>query len=377
MKKWLFFALVLTSVFIEAQEKFLIENVKLFDGTLIQERASVLIENGKITQVASSIKIHDSVITIDGSDKFLMPALSNAHVHAWSAQALNEAAKAGVINVMDMHGLEPFQKSMRQLKDSTNYANYYVAGYAATAPDGHGTQFGFPVPTISNEQDAIDFVKNRVNAQVDYIKIIVEPWKPTLSPPITSLLIKNAHKLNKLAVAHVSQLKDAITLIEQNVDGLVHIWWDKTITKNELQPLLKNNKLFVIPTLLTTFKALDYFEEANSDVLTEDDIKRQVEILHQLNVPILAGTDPPNLSINYGTDIYEELKLLNECGLTTIEVLKTATSNVANAFGLQNKGYIKPGFDADMLLLNEDPLENIGNISTISMIWKNGKLLKL
>lgn len=377
MKKWLFFGLVLTSVFIEAQEKFLIENVKLFDGALILEKAGVLVENGKITQVASSIKIHDSVITIDGSNKFLMPALSNAHVHAWSLQALNEAAKAGVINVMDMHGLEPFQKSMRQLKDSTNYANYYVAGYAATAPDGHGTQFGFPVPTISNEQDAINFLKNRVNAQVDYIKIIVEPWKPTLSPQLTSLLIKNAHKLNKLTVAHVSQLKDAITLIEQNVDGLVHIWWDETITKNALQQLLNKKRLFVIPTLLTTFKALDYFKETNNQVLTEDDIKRQVEILHQLNVPILAGTDPPNLSINYGTDIYQELKLLSECGLTTTEVLKTATSNVAEAFGLQNKGYIKLGFDADMILLYKDPSDNIGNISAVSLIWKNGKLLKL
>jgi imidazolonepropionase-like amidohydrolase len=369
--------MVLTSVFAKAQDNLLIKNVKLFDGELVIEKTNVLVQEGKITQIAATIKAHDSVVTIDGSNKFLIPALSNAHVHAWSPQALNEAAKAGVINVMDMHGLEPFQKSMRQLKDSTNYANYYVAGYAATAPDGHGTQFGFPVPTISNELEAIDFVKNRVAAQVDYIKVIVEPWKPTLSSQLTALIINNAHQYNKLVVAHVSQMTDAVTLIEQNVDGLVHIWWDKTITKDELQPILKEKNIFVIPTLLTTFKALDYFKESNSEVLSADDIKKQVRLLHQLNVPILAGTDPPNLSINYGTDIYEELKLLNECGLTTIEVLKTATSNVANAFGLQNKGYIKPGFDADMILLNEDPSENIDNISAISMIWKNGKLLKL
>ncbi len=130
------------------QNSFIIENVIVFDGEVIFESTSVKVENGVIVEIADVIKAFGETVIIDGKEKTLMPALSNAHVHAWLPESLSEAAKAGVLNVMDMHGMEPYQGMMRQLKDSTNFARFYVAGYAATAPGGHGTQYGFPVPTL-------------------------------------------------------------------------------------------------------------------------------------------------------------------------------------------------------------------------------------
>ncbi|EDP71853.1 amidohydrolase [Flavobacteriales bacterium ALC-1] len=360
-----------------AQDSFIIENVKVFDGEKVIKSTSVKVENGVITEISESIKASDIDIVIDGKGKTLMPALSNAHVHAWAAPSLNEAAKAGVLNVMDMHGVEMYQTTMRQLKDSTNYANYYVAGYAATAPEGHGTQFGFPTPTLTKPEEAKQFIEDRVKANVDHIKIIVEPWKATLDSETVAELIKEAHKADKIAVVHVSKLKDAVDVISNDADGLVHIWWDKELETSQLKELSENKTFFVIPTLLTTIKAFESMGAGANNLLTKMQLLSEVKKMYEVGIPILAGTDPPNLGINYGTDLYKELILLSESGIPNIEVLKAGTINIVTAFGLENTGLIKVNYSADMLLIDGDPTEDIKAISNINTIWKRGKKVKL
>jgi len=291
-------------------------------------------------------------------------------------QALKDAANAGVLNVMDMHGLEPFQTGMRTLKDSTNYARYYVASYAATVPEVHGTQFGFPVPTLEKPEDAKKFVNDRDKAKVDYIKIIVESYKATLSTETIAEIIKEAHQVNLKAVVHISNLNDAIKVIENNADTLMHIWWDKPISEEKLGVLVKNKDFFIIPTLLTTLKTFESMGEKASDYLTKAELLNEIKKLHQAGIPILAGTDPPNLDIDYGNDLIKELFLLKEAGLTNIEVLKSATINPTITFNLKNTGLIKKGYLANMLLIDGDPTENIQKIKNIEMIWKAGKLLR-
>lgn len=356
-----------------AQDCFMIKDVKLFDGETLITKTSVRVENGKIVAVSEEMEFTENCEVIQANGKTLIPALPNAHVHAWMPNSLKEAAKAGVLNVFDMHGFEPYQTSMRQLKDSTNYARYYVAGYAATAPEGHGTQFGFPVPTLAAPGDAKGFIADRVKANVDYIKIIVEPWKPTLSSEINSDLIQEAHQQQKIAVVHVSQLKDAIDVVQNDADGIVHIWWDSPIEAEKLNEIASENDFFVIPTLLTTLKVFELMEEEAEEYMSKEELLAQIKQLHDAGIPLLAGTDPPNANINYGTDLYQELHLLKEAGLSNIEVLKTATSNVALQFGIEQSGFIKREFTADLLLINGDPTQNLDDLANIEKIWKAGK----
>lgn len=376
MKPYFIIIISLFCFQLKAQETFIIKNVKVFDGENTIENTSVKINGDKIEEVSSTIEVTSNIKIIDGSGKTLIPALSNAHVHAWTPQSLTQAAKAGVLNVMDMHGIENFQKSMRMLKDSTNFARYFVAGYAATAPNGHGTQFGFPVPTLEKPKDAREFVAGRVASNVDYIKIIVEPYNETLTHETVAEIIKEAHNANLKAVVHVSRLEDGIKVLENNADALVHIWWDKPINPSKLENLVNNKNFFIIPTLLTTLKAFESMGEQCQDCLTREELLAEIKKLYDAGIPILAGTDPPNLNINYGTDIYEELFLFKEAGLSNIDILKTATINVAKAFDLKKMGYLKKNYIADMLLINGDPTENIEDIKHIEMIWKAGKLIE-
>lgn len=365
-------------VAITAQKRFIIDNVRLFDGESVQEDMTVLVEDGIITLVSAVRISNTKTKRIDGKGKTLMPALTNAHVHVWSQASLQEAAKAGVLNVLDMHGVEQMQGMLRSYKDSINYASLYAAGAAATAPGGHGTQFGFPSPTLTQPDEAKQFITDRVNANADFIKIIVEPWKNTLDHETVKALIAEAHLQNKKVGVHISKVEDGYQVLNNGADGLVHIWWDAIMEESKLQNLAKKRSQFVIPTLLTSVKATAMIKQRTPEAvfLSEDQLKSEVKRLYDAGLVILAGTDPPNVQINYGTDLYKELKLLSEAGIPNIDVLKGATSAISEAYNLEHKSYLKEGYRANMLLVNGNPLKNIEDISNIETIWKLGKEVK-
>lgn len=376
MKYILLLVLISQWATVTAQDDFIISNVTLFDGTEIKNNISVFIKDGIIETIAPEIKGDYEVI--DGSGKFLMPGMTNAHVHAFSPLSLVEAANAGVLNVLDMHGMEPMQEFMVSLRDSTNYARFFRAGYAATAPDGHGTQYGFPVPTLQKPEDVKQWVADRVASSVDHIKIIVEPWKNTLDSETVAAIIEEAHNANKVVVAHVSKEEDAYVTIKSGVDGLVHIYDDKSMSEDRLKELTENHNFFIIPTILTIreIQPLYYDKTAEETTIIEKALLKEVKRFYDAGIPILAGTDPPNANINMGTDLYKELVLFAKAGIPLLNVLKSATSLPADHFELENIGYIKEGFIADLLLLEKNPLEDINSLSTISTVWKCGKKVR-
>lgn len=372
MKSILYLLLFCAVSSIAAQESFIIENVTVFDGEKVMPATSVTIQNGRIEALGKAPK--GGELRIDGTGKFLIPALTNSHVHAFSPLALQEAANAGVLNLFDMHGLEPMQELMKSQRSTPGVARLYVAGYAATAPGGHGTQYGFEVPTLEKPEDAKQWVADRVTAGVDYIKIIVEPWKATITHETAKAVIEEAHQQEKVAVVHISNAADAYQVFMNGADGLVHLWWDIAMDETQLQEIAKRKDLFVIPTVLTTaLMQKVYMGKSQEEVkASEKMMLNEVKRLHDAGITILAGTDPPNANINMGTDLYKELKYLSQAGLSPIEVLKSATSHPAEMFKLKEIGYIKPGYKADMILLSGNPIESITNIGQIEIIWKEG-----
>jgi hypothetical protein len=107
-------------------------------------------------------------------------------------------------------------------------------------------------------------------------------------------------------------------------------------------------------------------------------LEKSLEItaqMHQLEVPLLAGTDSPYVYCFPGFSLHDELALLTEAGLTPLEALQTATSNPALFFGqLDSMGTIEPGKLADLVLLDQNPLEDIRNTRRIVAVVANGRL---
>ena len=95
-------------------------------------------------------------------------------------------------------------------------------------------------------------------------------------------------------------------------------------------------------------------------------------------VAVLAGTDtaPATAPLGvfpYGATLHGELELLVRSGLRPVPALVAATSAPARAFGLVDRGFVRPGFRADLVLVDGDPTSDIRATRDIMAVWKRGR----
>lgn len=371
----------------------IITNVQLFDGETVKSNVYIAIKGEHIVAIDSVLKFQAND-TIDGNGKTIIPGLINAHVHASSSDELKETIQAGVFVVLDMHKSdERTADTLRLYQDSIQYATFYSAGFGATVPKGHPTQYYPDYPdmeVIDHNTSSNQFVLNRIANNSDYLKIFREPQahprRPEILPPTLNFLqidtlIKTAKENNLLSIAHISKVEDAVLIASLGIDGFAHIWEDDSISDQQLDSLV-DSSIFMIPTLYLLKTVLSFSPVKHSDSqvmwthLTFEEISKDLLKLYNKGIPILAGTDSSPFGFNHGTDLYKELVLLHEVGINNLDVLKTVTSNSALAFKLKNAGFLKVSDQANFILINGNPLENIKDISKIEGIWKKGVRIK-
>jgi len=104
---------------------------------------------------------------------------------------------------------------------------------------------------------------------------------------------------------------------------------------------------------------------------------QQEKTLEDAGVTIAAGTDAGNIGTIHGPALFREFQLMKEAGLTTQQILQSATSNAAQLFGGETGahiGRIEKGYFADLVVLNSDPADDIARASDIQSVIKNGVL---
>ncbi len=384
---------------------FLVRNARIFDGHKVLDQTEVWVEAGKIKAIGKSLKVPADVKVIDASGDTLLPGLIDSHTHAWGT-ALKEAEIFGVTTELDMFTdaryMQQEKKDQAEGKD-LDLADLRSAGTLATAPGGHGTEYGIQISTLSSPAEAQGWVDARIAEGSDYIKIVVDDasaygsHRPTLNNETLKAIIDAAHKRGKLAVVHIGTQRDARAAIDAGADGLAHLFADSA-PHPEFAKLAAAHHAFVVPTLsvLESVSGTVSGEPLTTDAqlypyLTTDDIaslkrafpkfstglsekyaEQTVAQLKAAHVPVLAGTDAPNPGTSHGVSIHRELELLVRAGLTPSEALSAATSAPATAFHLEDRGVIAVGKRADLLLVKGDPTKDILATRNIVSVWKLG-----
>ena len=119
----------------------------------------------------------------------------------------------------------------------------------------------------------------------------------------------------------------------------------------------------------------------STDPIAEREAFFQAELkmvgdMNRAGVPILAGTDTTaGVRVYPGFSLHEELSLLVKAGLTPMQALQSATSSAAKFLDLADSGTIVRGKRADLVLLDADPLTDIGNTRKIRAVFLNGRYL--
>jgi len=381
---------------------FAIRNVDVFDGSTLKRAQDVIVRDGLISAVGAHLAIPTGLAVTEGTGKTLLPGLIDAHVHSWGASR-SDALRFGVTTELDMfmdwHALAA-ARTARQSLARTAGSDLWSAGTLATVPGGHGTEYGMEIPTLTAASQAQSWVDDRVREGSDYIKIILEPGFaqqpiPTLSPDEVAALIAAAHHDGKMVLAHVHTLSDARLAATDGVDALAHVFYDQQADDSFVK-LARRRHLFVIATLsvwstagcgpmaqtLAHDAALQpYLTSEQTGMLgvtfgscsrALETALKNVRILHQAGVPLLAGTDSGNPGTAHGASLLGEIELLVQAGLTPVEALAAATSVPAAHFSLSDRGRIAPGKRADLVLIAGDPTREPAAIRHIAAVWKNG-----
>ena len=116
-------------------------------------------------------------------------------------------------------------------------------------------------------------------------------------------------------------------------------------------------------------------EVSENDKIFEDWSMKIVGLFNSNGVKIIAGTDTPIGFLTPGYSLHKELELLVEAGLTPLQALRSATITPAEFFNLENKmGTIEPGKYADLVILDNNPLDSIKNTQNIHMVIAKGEI---
>ena len=387
--------------------EFVIRDVRLFDGEQFHERRSVWVRDGRVQAVAAALDVPTHVAVVEGAGRTLLPGLVDAHVHTWG-DARRDALRFGVTTMLDMFSdprALPAARTERASLSPTDRADLWSAGTLATAAGGHGTQYGMAIPTLAAPADADAWVQARSDERSDFIKIVREDMHvyrdgaalPTLDAATSAAVIRAARQRGLMAVVHASAQDAARESLRDGAHGLVHVFQD-AVADDAFVALARERGAFVVPTLtvfagfsgehstlsedprVTPWLSQDQrqsliarpeYIRANPALLAN--ARESVRRLHAAGVPILAGTDAPNPNTAQGVSLHEEIAWLARSGLSPAQALAAATSVPADAFGLADRGRIAPGQRADLLLVDGDPSQRLGDTLAIVTVWKNGR----
>lgn len=388
MNKYILFGLIILTMGCSnpAQHELVIQNVGLFDGYEDLGMVNIAINSDTIAVITTNALAGDSII--DASGKYMIPGLVNAHVHASDIEHLSQGYSEGILYLLNMHtGLEEREADWKKSSiDSLGLSTLYGSGHAATVPGGHPTQFSPDMETISDSLSIEDWLENRTNNGVDYIKIIRdnhewmgEPALPTLDYETIEKLIVAAHQKEYKVVVHANTVEEMTEIAKFEPDGFVHMldYKEDYPVPESYYRAIANSGAFIIPTGGISLKEMQGAPPFIVDWLENNllDSQQRAEIIRDYNqngIMLVAGTDAQEGQMNFSDDYFLELELYKMAGLSNLEILKAATGNAAKAFPLPI-GELKVGGQASFVLLDADPLNDISNLKKVNQIWKNGK----
>ncbi|MEU6444585.1 amidohydrolase family protein [Streptomyces sp. NPDC047046] len=348
----------------DAGEKVALTDVRVFDGTSLTSPRTVVIENGRIGVTALGAR------KIDGGGATLLPGLIDAHIHLQDLSTLQRLASYGVTTALDMATFPPaLVDSLRRRPGLTDIRS---AGTPAVAPGSPQSQIpAFPADAVlSGPEQATAFVRARISEGSDYIKIIIDV--PGLSPETIKAVTVAAHVRGKRVMAHATTAASADVALAAGVDMIHHVPIDTALTASAATRYTTTGTVSV-PTL-TMMEGFGGLGIPGMDYAAAEG---SVVALRRAGARILAGTDSnatPGVPVHpaYGDSLHHELELLVRAGLTPREALRSATSLPAQSFGLLDRGAVLPGYRADLLLIDGDPLADITATRAVQRVWIGG-----
>jgi imidazolonepropionase-like amidohydrolase len=405
---------------VPAGETVVLTGARVIDGTGKPpvERATVIIRNGRVSEIGPSDKltIPAGAARVDLAGKTVMPGLINAHAHLNVDAASKAAVRDQLIQRLRMYAaygvttayslgstqadeLEGIKLRDEQERGALEHARLYTSGL---------------IPAPKTPEDARTSVARNAGLKVDIVKLRLNGTPTDMTPDVYGALIDEAHKRNLRTAVHVFYLKDAKGAVEKGADILAHSVRDQEFDQPFLAEL-RRRTIGYIPTLTRDLSVFVYetrpaffddpfftrglslyggevaalsepaMQEKTRSSKQAQDIKqalrqasRNLKLAADAGVPVAMGTDSGAANTPgrwQGFFEHTELAMMVEAGLTPAQAIVAATGTAARVMRLPAVGTLEPGKWADLLVLNADPMADIRNTRQIHSVWIGGRRL--
>mgnify|MGYP001824378380 CR=1 FL=1 len=376
--------------------------VKLPEGE-VRANSAVLIEDGKIAWIGTDLEIPAGMQTnrIDGRGRYLSPGLFDMHVHTQNDFGYLLQLSMGVTSIREMNGDLRLLARQQAVNDGELFIpNMFVVGPILNSNDLNG--FAIAVNTLEEAKAEV-----RRAAENGYQAIKVHNG---LANDVFHAIALESKRVGLPLVGHIPVSVTVAEAIESGMSTAEH--FKGYLIDNTLQVSTEDwvsasvgMQMFLTPTfstyreklrgedaldllareghLVPPFRRVRWLDIAGQEItdktrLRQAAFSKQEAIFKELislDLNWLAGTDAGSYdTLVPGFALLEELEIMEDFGLPTLEVLKAATTSAANALGWQDHvGRVEIGMQADLLLLDENPLETVSNLRSVSGVMLRGR----
>jgi imidazolonepropionase-like amidohydrolase len=404
----------------------------LIDGTGREplKNSVIVVEGNKIRDVGQEgdVKIPKDAEVIDIYNMTIMPGLIDTHIHICmdgepkgliertvnqncmfalvkGVSYLSRTLRRGITTAQD--GGSGFNWMEVALRDGVNVGliegpRYGAAGYHITVTSGHGYFFppwlgsrygGDIIEQAAMHADGPEEWRKAVRLNlwygVDMVKLVVS--RDVISPGIPILAqasfeevkaaVEEAHRNRRKVMAHANGPEAIRTALEAGVDIIVHGYF----MDDDLIEMIVEKEAYLEPTNRYIKLLVEKGEGEQPDYTVEgakefwkDRVKNFKKYIDK-GVKIVLGSDAGGVPYFKHGENARELEVMVELGIPPMQAIVSATKLAAECLGLQDKiGTIKPGKLADILVIDGNPLQDIGVLSQeekLKIIMKDGNII--
>lgn len=351
-------------------------------------------------QVVETVREADQMVDVQG--KYLVPGLINAHTHIVMAadgreragqdvtlntlvalQNLQDAIASGVTTIRDAGSTDNIDLKLatKIRQQRLQLPDIIGSGAALTMTGGHGSKIGMEV-------DGVDEVRKAARWNLKHgaqtIKLMAtggvsldgeQPTDEQLSVEELTAAVLEAHHKGKPAMAHAQGTQGIKNAILAGVDSVEHAVYldDETI-----QMLLDTNTA-IVPTMAAPWQMLQHKDDIPAYMYDKASAlwevhQQSIRDAAAAGVNVVMGTDAGTSYNDFKSGPGVEIRLLASVGMTPEQVLLASTIRGAELLGIAERvGELVPGKDADMLILDRDPLQDLAVLTDAPRVIKRGQ----
>jgi imidazolonepropionase-like amidohydrolase len=391
----------------------ILRDARVVDGRGVRaERADVRIEGGRIEGVQPSGERRDEppggAEVVDLAGASVVPGLMNAHAHisldgsadpdaafrtetsteraVRSVGRLEDVLRAGVTTIRDLGGPESvLEVAAMVASGEVAGPRMLAAGRVVTMTGGHGHWMGI-------EADGPDSVRRAVRTNIkggaSAIKLMAtggmmtagrQAGVPQLTVDEMTAAVEEAHKRDLPVGAHAESKTGVMNALWAGVDSVEHGHGGD----DETVELMLERGAFLVPTILSDRRII----EGGVGPGIPAEVVEQCDALHQQLVSFLEKAIRAGVKIAAGNDggaplvlcgeMVPELQLYDDHGMTPVQALASATSVTAELFRLDDAGLVEPGYVADLLVVDGDPVASVAALERPRMVIQAGRVAAL